>query len=307
MSTIPSPTDVGALANRINFYTRDEHNKIDKQMSVKFAFAMKHGFIYRQGLLAFFYVFQAIEQEIDRLLQNAQTAEEVQTRDILLQFWVSSFSRTPRIYQDLKLLYAKEFPSDEQLSLFLQQNTLPPEQQGFVDFVHESVRARPTSILAFCHVLYLALFAGGRVMRSTIYRSTGLFPKFPDLTPEEVVRKGTNFFTFSDDGVQAENQLRKEYKRGYELATREGLTEDQKLNILEVAAATFEWNTRVISEIGEINRQELMGKLSFKLVSFAIDEWKHTEKLTRRQKSIVLATGAVIQILVMYWMLRKFL
>lgn len=306
MTTIPSPTDVGALANRINFHTRDQHNKIDKQMSAKFAFAMKHGFIYRQGVLAFFYVFQAIEQELDRLRQEAQTPEEEQTRDILNQFWTEEFRRAPRILQDLELLYAKEFPTSASLRTFLEENTLAPELQGFVDYVHASIRSRPTAILAYCHVLYLALFAGGRVMRSTIYRSTGLFPKFPNLTTEEVVRRGTNFFTFSDAGVQAENQLRKNYKRGYELATRRGLTEEQKLNILDVSNAIFEWNTRVITEIGEINRQELMGKLSFRLLTFVIEEWQYSDKLTRKQKSLVLATGVVLQILMMYWVLRKF-
>ncbi|SCU99339.1 LAFA_0G23420g1_1 [Lachancea sp. 'fantastica'] len=305
-NTIPAPTDVGALANRINFHTRDQHNKIDAQMSVKFAFAMKHGFIYRQGILAFYYVFQAIEQEIDRILENAQTQQEVQTREILKQFWVDDFRRSDKILKDLELLYAKECPTSADLHRFIEQNALPLEQQGFVDYVHQSIKNSPTTVLAYCHVLYLALFAGGRVMRSTVYRSTGLFPKFPDLSPEEVVRRGTNFFTFSSEGVTAENQLRKDYKRGYELATRQGLSEEQKLEVIQVSNAIFEWNTRVISELGEINRQELMGKLSFKLITFAVDEWKHTEKLSRKQKSLVLAMGVMIQILAMWWMLRRF-
>ncbi|CEP62578.1 Hmx1p LALA0_S05e08746g [Lachancea lanzarotensis] len=305
-STIPAPTDVGALANRINFHTRDQHNKIDAQMSVKFAFAMKHGFIYRQGILAFYYIFQAIEQEIDRILENAETKQELQTKEILNQFWVDDFRRSDKILQDLEVLYAKEYPKKTDLHEFIQQNVLPMQQQAFVDYVHQGIQNSPTTVLAYCHVLYLALFAGGRVMRSTVYRSTGLFPKFPDLTPEEVVRRGTNFFTFSSEGVTAENQLRKDYKRGYELATRQGLTEEQKLDIIEVSNAIFEWNTRVISELGEINRQELMGKLSFKLITFALDEWKHTEKLSRKQKSLVLAMGVMIQILAMWWMLRRF-
>ncbi|SCV99792.1 LAFE_0B02608g1_1 [Lachancea fermentati] len=306
-ATIPSPTDVGALANRINFHTRDQHNKIDKQMSMKFAFAMKHGFIYRQGVLAFYYVFDAIEQEIDRLLQDAVTTEELQTRDILRQFWCDEFRRSARIFKDLELLYAREYPTSESLNEFLNEHKLPAEQQAFVDYVHNGIREQPTSVLAYCHVLYLALFAGGRVMRSTIYRHTGLFPKFPDLTPQEVVHRGTNFFTFSDEGVEAENKLRWEYKRGYELATRTGLSEEQKLHILDVANDIFDWNMRVIQEIGEINRQELMGKMSFRLLSFALEEWKYTNKLSKQQKTLVLAVGAALQFLILYWFVRRLL
>ncbi|SCU89206.1 LADA_0E14224g1_1 [Lachancea dasiensis] len=304
-TVIPSPTDVGALANRINFHTREQHNEIGLQMGVKFAFAMRHGFIYRQGVLAYYYAFNAIEQEIDRILENATTQEEIQTRDILQQFWVDEFRRSDMIFKDLELLFSKEYPCSASLRMFLAENVLPPEQQNFVDYIHSGIKAAPTSVLAYCHVLYLALFAGGRAMRSTMYRNTGLFPQFPDLTPQEVVKRGTNFFTFSQDGVMAENQLRKDYKRGYELATRQGLSEEQKLHILEVSKEVFRWNTRIVSEIGEINRQELMGKLSFKLITFVFEEWQHTEKLTRKQKSFVLAMGVVIQILAMYWMLRR--
>ncbi|SCU93594.1 LAMI_0E14928g1_1 [Lachancea mirantina] len=305
--TIPSPTDVGALANRINLYTRDQHNKIDAQMSVRFAFAMKHGFIYRQGLLAFYYVFDAIEQEIDRLLQDPRDAAECQARDILLQFWADDFRRSSKIFQDLELLYADVYSTRESLTAFLNQRELPREQQAFVDYIHASIRAEPTTVLAYCHVLYLALFAGGRVMRSTIYRHTGLFPHFPDLTPQEVVRKGTNFFTFSDDGVDAENKLRKEYKRGYELATRHGLSEDQKLRVLEVSKDIFEWNMRVVTEIGEINRSQLMGTLSFRLVTFFVEEWKYSTKLTKRQKTLVLVAGVLFQLFLAYWILSKWL
>ena len=83
--TVPSPTDVGALANRINFHTRDKHNKINAYMSVKLAFAMRHGSIYRQGILAYYYVFHAIEQEIDRLLDEASSTEELKAKAMLQQ------------------------------------------------------------------------------------------------------------------------------------------------------------------------------------------------------------------------------
>ena len=86
-TTIPSPTDVGALANRINFQTRDMHNKINAYMSMKMAFAMRHGFIYRQGIVAYYYVFHAIEQEIDRLLEHPVTVQDEKVKGILQQFW----------------------------------------------------------------------------------------------------------------------------------------------------------------------------------------------------------------------------
>ncbi|GAV55178.1 hypothetical protein ZYGR_0AS05020 [Zygosaccharomyces rouxii] len=306
MATIPAPTDVGALANRINFHTRDAHNKINAYMSVRLAFALKHGWIYRQGILAYYYVFQAIEQELDRIMSCARNEKEIQMQNILQEFWMDDFRRTDKIYQDLTMLYAPEFPTEFSLGQFLtSENQLAPTLQAFVDSIHKNVQEEPCTILSYCHVLYLALFAGGKVMRSNIYRHTGLFPKFQHLTPRELVKRGTNFFTFSDEGSDAENKLRWRYKRGYELATREELTEEQKQKIISVSSEIFQWNMDTISEIGELNRQELMGSISFKLITYLHEEWKHTDKLSKKQKDLLVLAVLVAQFLVVYLVLRR--
>lgn len=305
--TIPSPTDVGALANRINFHTRDAHNKINAYMSVRIAFAMRHGFIYRQGILTFYHIFDAIEQELDRLLQDPQTPEELQMQSVLRQFWVEEFRRSNRIFSDLEVLYSPEYATKDELRDFVSHHALPQKLQEFVDFIHETVQRDPCTILAYCHVMYLALFAGGKVMRSSIYRHTGLFPKFEFLSPKELVLRGTNFFTFSEDGTDAENKLRWKYKEGYELATRQELSETQKARIIEVSGQIFEWNMEVIGEIGELNRKELMGKFSFKLLTYVAEEWKYSKVLSKRSKDFIIIAAILLQFLVAYVILRKFI
>ena len=59
---VPAPTDMGALANRINKETRTLHNKIDKMMTLKLALALRDPKIYRQGLQSFYHVFATIER-----------------------------------------------------------------------------------------------------------------------------------------------------------------------------------------------------------------------------------------------------
>lgn len=305
--TIPSPTDVGALANRINFHTRDAHNKVNAYMSVRIAFALKHGFIYRQGILAFYHVFDAVEQEQDRLMQNPQTDEEKQMQHVLGQFWLEEFRRTGRIFKDLEVLYSPEYSNAESLSNFVSHDTLAPQLQNFVDYIHRTVQQDPCTILAYCHVLYLALFAGGKVMRSNLYRHTGLFPKFEYLSPKELVLRGTNFFTFSDEGTDAENKLRWRYKEGYELATRQELSEAQKTQIIQVSREIFDWNMDVIGEIGEMNRSELMSKFSFKLLTYLSEEWKYSTVLSKRSKDAIIVLAILVQFLIAYIVLRKFI
>lgn len=305
-ATIPSPTDVGALANRINFHTRDAHNKINAYMSVRLAFALKHGFIYRQGILTYYHIFDAIEQELDRLMQDAHTEQELQIQDVLRQFWVEEFRRSNRIFRDLEVLYSPEYKNTADLRDFISTQVLPPKLQNFVNYIHESVQKDPCSILAYCHVMYLALFAGGKVMRSNIYRHTGLFPKFEFLSPKELVLRGTNFFTFSDEGTDAENKLRWKYKEGYELATRSELSETQKEKIIEVSSEIFNWNMEVIGEVGELNKKELMGKFSFKLLTYLSEEWRYNNVLSKKSKDLIVITFILLQFLVAYTILRKF-
>lgn len=304
---IPSPTDVGALANRINFQTRDAHNKINTFMGIKMAIAMRHGFIYRQGILAYYYVFDAIEQEIDRLLNDPVTEEELQTSTILKQFWLEDFRRSTQIYKDLKLLYSNTFKSTESLNEFLATFQKPPLLQQFINNIHENIHKEPCTILSYCHVLYLALFAGGKLIRSNLYRRLGLFPNFEKLSQKELVKKGTNFFTFSDLGPTEETRLKWEYKKNYELATRTELTEAQKLQIISVAEGIFDWNFNIVAEIGELNRRELMGKFSFKCITYLYEEWMfNKDSATRRAlHTVMLLVLSIIAIWVLYFLVKK--
>lgn len=306
---IPAPTDVGALANRINFNTRDAHNKIDAFMSVRFAVALRHGKLYRQGILAFYFVFRAIEQEIDSLLSgNAGEAgignasgnasgKRNFAAHILEQFWMPEFRRTPQLYKDLQLLYSPEYPTAQELDDMLDSYALPPQLAGFVDMVHRTVTENPLTILAYCHVMYLALFAGGKVMRSTLYRHTGLFPKFKHLSSTELARRGTNFFTFSDEGVDVENQMKWQYKRGYELSTRAAVAEEDKLEVIDVSKRIFEQNMAIIQEIGQLNKEHLKSS-KLDLLQYVFEELKFRNKTAHRQ--VVHALVILIVLLLAY-------
>ncbi|KAI8390760.1 related to Heme-binding protein HMX1 [Nakaseomyces glabratus] len=307
--SVPAPTDIGALANRINFNTRDAHNKIDAFMSVRFAVALRHGKLYRQGILAFYYVFQAIEQEIDALLSidtatgTGTGATDVSDQKLLAskivkQFWMPEFRRTEQLYKDLLLLYSPEYPTSTELDAMLVDHQLPPQLQGFVDMVHATVRQNPVTVLAYCHVMYLALFAGGKVMRSTLYRNTGLFPKFEHLSSKELARKGTNFFTFSDAGVDVENQMKWQYKKNYELATREALAENDKLEIIDVAKRIFERNMDIIQEIGQLNKEALTNN-KLDLLQYVFEELKFYNK-DRSHQQLVYAVLVLLALLVLY-------
>lgn len=245
---IPHPTDVGALANRINSETRSLHNKIDKLVTLKFAIALRDYKIYRQGLQSFYHVFATTEKCLARQLED----KDDEWSQLLLKVWKPEMARTAPGQRDLLFYY------DDDKSKFM--NPIMPEQIEFARHIEQVTREKPHLLLAYLHVMYLALFAGGRVMRSSISRATGLFPQKDGLKHEEIVKLGTNFFQFA---VPDDQTFRLLYKRDYELATRNALTEAQKLEIIEESKYIFQQNAKCVIELEHHNLTRIQKKWSY--------------------------------------------
>ncbi|QBM85644.1 heme oxygenase [Metschnikowia aff. pulcherrima] len=240
---IPHKTDVGALANRINMETRALHNKIDKLVTLKFAIALRNYRVYRQGLQSFYHVFATIEDCLFAELENPNS----EWRDTLRKVWKPEMARKSRGQQDLMFYY------DDDKSKFM--TPIMPAQIEFVNHIKQVVQEKPYILLAYLHVMYLALFAGGRVMRSLVSRATGLFPHKDGLKHEEIVKLGTNFFSFD---VPDEDNFRLLYKRDYELLTRNHLTEQQKQEIIAESMYIFEQNAKCVNELQEHNLAKIL-------------------------------------------------
>lgn len=234
---LPLPTDVGALANRINSETRLAHDKIDKMITLKLVIAYREVKIYRQGLQSFYHVFKAIERSLYR-----EFAKDDEFATILKQIWKPELARVEKLEQDLMFYY------DDDRSKF--ENPMMSEQIAFSEHIEKVTTEKPYLILAYMHVMYLALFAGGRIMRSSLSKATGLFPQKDGMKHEDIVKLGSNFFTFD---VADENALRLIYKRDYELLTRSYLSEQQKVEIIDEAKYIFDQNARCILELERHN------------------------------------------------------
>lgn len=245
---IPHKTDVGALANRINMETRTLHNKIDKLVTLKFALALRDYKIYRQGLQSFYHVFATVERQL-----HAQLAKNDEWSELLQKVWKPVIARSEPAQQDLLFYY------NDRKEKFM--NPIMPAQIEFVEHITKVTLEKPYLLFAYLHVMYLALFAGGRVMmRLSISRATGLFPQKDGLNHDDIVKLGTNFFRFD---VDDENTFRLLYKRDYELATRNALTEEQKLDIIEESKYIFQQNAKCVIELEHHNLTRIKKKWSY--------------------------------------------
>ncbi|CAK9438719.1 uncharacterized protein LODBEIA_P29430 [Lodderomyces beijingensis] len=246
---IPSKTDVGALANRINTETRSLHDKVDKLVTLKMAIALRNYKVFRQGLQSFYHVFQSIETALQHQLETYPDSE---WSTMLREVWKPEIARTGKAEQDLMFFY------NDDKSKFVTPKM--KEQIAFASHIKEVTAKKPYLLFAYLHVMYLALFAGGRIMRSSFAKATGMYPRKDGLSHDEIVKLGTNFFTFD---VADENLLRVMYKRDYELVTRNGLTEEQKLEIIEESKFIFEQNARCLNELEQYNMQKIHGTWTY--------------------------------------------
>ncbi|CCD25267.1 Hmx1p NDAI_0E04500 [Naumovozyma dairenensis CBS 421] len=319
VTIIPSPTDTEALANRINFHTRDAHNKIDKKMTLKLAVALRHGDIYRQGILTYYYIFQAVESEINYLLSfnTDATKEQKRTGSLLSKIWLTEFNRTDKLFKDLKLLYSDRFQNDQDLLNFINEEFKLIHQNKnsklyqFVNFIHISIQTNPCCILAYCHVLYLALFAGGKIIKSKIYKNLGFLPNFNHLSSKELFNNATNFFQFTENSdsleginsISNENKLKLKFKRNFELNTRSNLNENEKLTIIEIAKQIFQWNLESMEELGQRNQKELMNLFSFKLINYLFEEWKFNDSIKKNFKAILMFV--ILLLLIQFFVSRS--
>lgn len=250
---LPLPSDSGALANRINQATRSSHSKINNLINLKIIFALRDYRIYRQGIQSFYHVFSTFEECWKREMEK-----DTDIGRILKEVWTPAMARTDPLTSDLMFYYSND------KSKFV--TPVMPEQVAFAEHIRKVTSDKPYLLLAYGHVMYLALFAGGRILRSSIMKSSGLFPQMDGLTTEEVATKGTNLFRFQ---VDDEDNLRASFKTKFELQTRNNLTEQEKKDIIGESQEIFRRNTACISEIEKKNRKAMMEKYGYKALRAA--------------------------------------
>lgn len=277
---IPAPGDVGALANRINAATHSIHNQINNLISMKMVFALRDPRIYRQGIQSFYHVFKTYEEcwqeEMNKKIK--EDAPEARIQSILREVWTPALTRTEPLRKDLNFYYHEDPSKFEE--------PIMKEQVEFVQHIKDQIREKPYLALAYGHTMYLALFAGGRILRSNVMRAAGLFPQVEGLTTEEVALRGTNLFQFQ---VEDEDALRMGFKSRFELATRNDLTEQEKQDIIAESKEIFRRNILCVSEIATKNKKALVQKFGYRVL--------------QTTKFVVIA----LLLFVIFYQLRRFL
>lgn len=201
--------------------------------------------LYREGILSFYQIYHAFESTWATLLTSPLTPEH----SFLLQTLSDPrLSRTPAIAADLEYLFAAS-PTP-----FHPTDPIPanrPEVAAFVAHIHQALTEKPHTLVAYAHSFYMAMFAGGKVLKRMIGMQEGFFPvHWPAGDEAEARLYATNMFTFPVDEEKLD-ALRTRFKEAMEVV-EEGLDEEERDEIVAESRAIFKWNERMILELDAI-------------------------------------------------------
>ena len=267
----PHQSAAPELPAQINTATRKQHTELNRLIIDRIPLALpprtNSPKVYALGLAAFAQIYLAFEQAFDDL-EKSQDASDQQTpvedtHQHELKTWLSalrptSLKRSSRLKRDLQYLPALD-----------RSNFAELDEQISAD-IHSRVSAKPHILVAYTWVMYMAIFSGGRWIRSQLASAepefwtshTNAGPALAEKTP--LGMPGFSFLSFDgeEDGEDIKVEYKKRLKEGEKL-----LSVQEREDILEASQELFE---RCISIVKKLDAEVRMQVIVRQLVPVAL-------------------------------------
>ncbi len=220
-----------SLPLEINAATKSQHIQLNRLITARLPLCLpphkRTTDLYTTGLSVFGTIYTAFETEWQRLLDQDDGSGEVDRIVCILEsLHIPRLLRSDWLRNDLMLLEDND-PSRPKMS----ENIL----QCYRNAVAHPIREKPTRILAYTWVMYMALFNGGRWIRDQL-EAAG--PKFWHTGREgQVDIDCLAFWKFDSDsdGDDIKDDLRKRF----DLAASQ-LTEAERADVVRTAVGIFQ-------------------------------------------------------------------
>lgn len=248
------------LATKINKSTHDVHTRLNHRIiSLLILGLPPHATTataYAHGMSAIFPIYESIEAGLRTISQKLDNS----LRDAIATLHIPQLCRASRLANDIQTIL--DFHHDPLASERRSSGECNPGLHDGVSFKHLSQiatrintlpNAAPHLLLAYTHVFYLAIFSGGRYIRSRLrdvgIKSAGFFP--PSSPSAGSVDNFLTFWTF-DPATRDGEDVRTEFKRRFGVAEAL-LSETQKEEVVFEAQWAI---TRLEELVGEIAEEE---------------------------------------------------
>lgn len=155
--------------------------------------------LYREGLLSFAFVFKTFEEEWASLMSSSSSNIDPRIKTALQNLYSTPLLRTPQLTKDLQYYFGST-PYSTKAPTTIQRT-------AYVTHIRKVVAEKPHVLIAYAYNYYMALFAGGKILKYQISKAKGFFPEQFGMTEEERIMAGTNLFSFEveqgkEDGLR---------------------------------------------------------------------------------------------------------
>ncbi|KAF8430299.1 hypothetical protein EV426DRAFT_580865 [Tirmania nivea] len=202
------------------------------------------------GILSFFYIYKTFEEEWSLFLTSPPPTIPPRKLHILRTLHTPLLLRTEPLLRDLSFYFSLPTPHSA-----LDKFSIPttPARIAYANHIREAIKKEPLVIIAYAHNMYLALFAGGKIIKSKMLSQVGFFPQMEGMTSEECQKLGMNLFMWEVEQGK-EEVVRGGFKR--RLASVEGkIEEEEKKAIIAESREIFIQNGKLIEELDRLTRE----------------------------------------------------
>ncbi|RPA93568.1 heme oxygenase-like protein [Choiromyces venosus 120613-1] len=230
-----------SLSQQINAATREGHDIVNIMIMRRLSIGLRDYKLYREGILSFAHVYKAFEDAWMAAIAPGATTD-VRIKHALQNLYSVPLLRTPQLIKDLEYF-------SEQKTYNLDMPKWPTGV-GYVAHIKRVIAEKPHLVIAYAHNYYMALFAGGKILKYQISQAKGFFPQREKMTGEECEAAGTNLFSFEVPKGK-EDMLRSGFKDAL-VDIQSTLTPEERTDIIEESKAIFKNNEQLILELDRI-------------------------------------------------------
>ncbi|KAL9116529.1 MAG: hypothetical protein Q9187_006945 [Circinaria calcarea] len=275
----------GAFSKEINAATRQVHTHLNRLVLNRLPLALPPNtndpIFYTTGLLHFANIYIAFESAWIRALERPPE----RISPILEQLFIPPLLRTTRLKEDLAtLLNVSPHEVDDQLT---NAQTFP-HLSAFTAHINLTTAQKPHVIIAYAWVLYMALFNGGRWIRSQLTSArdsswTLSTPKTTSSTPDHTPEQALSFWHFP--GPHNGEDIKDHFKSQLQSLETQ-LSLEEREDIIDEARVVFENCALLVEELDGI----IAAKQNFIVPDSAPMLLKHVLPMGMADLIIALAT-----------------
>jgi len=224
MAATTNNTAITPLTERMRTSTKTVHDRSDRLVNLKLGLALTSPQLYGEALGLFAPVYKTIED----ILERHRDGGRLQPLAALLD----EFRRSPGFDEDLRFYLGEDGASE--LRNRQKGSGAPQELREYINRLEEIGREDPVRLVAYAYHMYMAVLAGGFMIRKLVKRTMRLKDD-----------RGVGALSFGPDVDTRDLRRRMKLCVNEEL----GLDEKEQVAVLEESGEVFRRNNEVVGTV----------------------------------------------------------